>query len=116
MLASMKKRFASILVAFVVMFTGQMAQAQCVNGINKVTGEKCSNAVVSAVPFLRIVPDSRGGALGDAGIATTADANSMHYNPSKLVFADQNVAISATFTPWMRALGLNDVYLAYLSG
>lgn len=116
MLASMKKRFASILVALVVMITGQMAQAQCVNGINKVTGEKCSNAVVSAVPFLRIVPDSRGGALGDAGIATTADANSMHYNPSKLVFADQNVAISATFTPWMRALGLNDVYLAYLSG
>jgi len=74
------------------------------------------NAVTSAVPFLRIVPDARGGAMGDVGIATSVDPNGMHYNPSKLAFADKNVSISATYTPWMRNLGLNDVYLADLSG
>ena len=80
------------------------------------TGEKCANAVTSAVPFLRIVPDARGGGMGDVGIATTADPNGMHYNQSKLAFANKKVSISATYTPWMRNLGLQDVYLAYLAG
>ncbi len=53
--------------------------------------------------------------MGDVGIATSTDPNGMHYNPSKLAFADKNIAISATYTPWMRNLGLQDVYLAYLS-
>ncbi len=112
----MKRFFAPLGIVAVAILMGSDASAQCNNGINPATGEKCANAVVSAVPFLRIIPDSRGGALGDAGIATTADANSMHYNPSKLAFVDKDVSISATFTPWMRALGLNDVYLAYLAG
>lgn len=80
------------------------------------TGEDCANAVTSAVPFLRITPDARGGGMGDVGIATSADPNGMHYNQSKLAFADKKVSISATYTPWMRNLGLQDVYLAYLSG
>lgn len=90
--------------------------ADCVDGRNPVTGERCANSVTTAVPFLRIVADARGGAMGDAGIATSADANSLHYNASKLAFAKTDVSISATYTPWMRALGLQDVYLAYLSG
>lgn len=91
-------------------------QAKCINGTNPITGERCANAVTSAVPFLRIVPDARGGAMGDVGIATSADPNAMHYNQSKLAFADKNISLAATYTPWMRNLGLNDVYLAYLSG
>ncbi len=79
------------------------------------TGERCANSVTSAVPFLRLVPDARGGAMGDVGIATSADPNGMHYNQSKLAFAEKDVAVSATYTPWMRNLGLQDVYLAYLS-
>jgi hypothetical protein len=111
-----------VLSLFVVtaMLSGNALFAQfspkCVDGNNPITGERCANSVTSAVPFLRIVPDARGGAMGDVGIATSADPNGMHYNPSKLAFADKNVAISATYTPWMRNLGLNDVYLAYLAG
>jgi Type IX secretion system protein PorV len=111
----MKKLLVLPVVALALML-GENTNAQCVNGRYTVTGERCANSVTSAVPFLRIVPDSRGGAMGDAGLATTADANSMHYNPSKMAFANTNMALSATFTPWMRALGLNDVYLAYLAG
>jgi Type IX secretion system protein PorV len=89
---------------------------QCVNGYNPITGERCANAVTSAVPFLRIVPDARGGSMGDVGIATSADPNAMHYNQSKLAFAKENVGLSATYTPWMRSLGIQDVYLAHLTG
>jgi hypothetical protein len=89
---------------------------ECVDGRNPITGEPCGNAVTSAVPFLRIEPEARGAAMGDVGIATSTDANSMNYNPSKLAFADKNFAISTTYTPWMRALGLTDVYMAYLAG
>ncbi len=79
-------------------------------------GGPCVNTLITAVPFLRIIPDARAGALGDAGIATSADANSMHFNASKLVTAEQDMALSVTYTPWLKALGLQDVYMAYLSG
>ena len=80
------------------------------------TGGPCVNTIITAVPFLRIIPDARAGAMGDAGIATSADPNAMHFNASKLAFAEKDMGISVTYTPWLRALGLNDVYLAYLSG
>lgn len=115
------KGFTKILILFCLgcfSTDSSFAQAvvQCVDGFNPITGEKCSNAVTTAVAFLRINPDARGGAMGDIGIATSADANSMHYNPSKLAFAEKNLSLSATYTPWMRALGLTDVYIAYLAG
>ena len=93
----------------------------CVEGpggrnIQPGTGGPCVNTVVSAVPFLRINPDARGGAMGDAGIALSPDANAMHYNASRLAFTEQDLALGATYTPWLQALGLNDVYLAYLGG
>jgi len=79
-------------------------------------GSDCNNTIITAVPFLRIVPDARFGAMGDVGIAMPSDANSMHFNASNLSFAPKDFSASATFTPWLRALGLNDVFLAYLSG
>lgn len=79
-------------------------------------GDCLPNALLTALPFLRIVPDARGGAMGDAGLTTSADPNSLHYNSSKLAFVDKDMSFSATYTPWLRNLGLQDVYLAYLSG
>ncbi len=78
--------------------------------------EDCPNAIISAVPFLRIVPDARSAAMGDVGIGLSADANSIHHNASKLAFIDSDMGISASYSPWLRSLGLQDVYLAYLSG
>lgn len=79
-------------------------------------GLPCPNTIISAVPFLRIVPDARAAGMGDAGIATTADPNAMHFNASKLAFAEDDMGASATYSPWLRSLGLQDVYLAYLTG
>ncbi len=86
------------------------------DGFDPITGQRCVNTIVTAVPFLRIIPDARSGAMGDVGIAISPDANAMHFNTSKLAFADKDLGISATYTPWLRALGLQDVYLAYLTG
>ena len=76
----------------------------------------CTNTIVTAVPFLRIVPDARSGAMGDVGLALSPDANSMALNASKLANVENDLSVSATYTPWLRALGLQDVYLAYLAG
>ena len=88
----------------------------CKDGNDPTTGLPCTNVIITSIPFLRINPDARSGALGDAGLATSTDPNAMHFNASKLAFSDQPVAVSATYTPWLRAIGLNDVYLAYLTG
>jgi len=73
------------------------------------------NVVTSAVPFLRISPDARAGGMGDVGIATSPDANSSFWNLAKIPFATQKTAIGLTYTPWLKDLGLTDVYLASLS-
>src|SRR5215204_6494913 len=74
------------------------------------------NVVTSAVPFLRISPDARSGGMGDVGIATTPDANSAFWNLGKTPFNVAQGGVVLTYTPWLQDLGLNDVYLASLSG
>ena len=75
------------------------------------------NTITTAVPFLLISPDSRSGAMGDAGVAISPDANAIHWNPAKLVFIDpmDDVGFSLSYSPWLRAL-VNDINLVYLSG
>jgi len=74
------------------------------------------NVVTTAVPFLRISPDARAGGMGDLGVATSPDANSQFYNVAKYAFAPNKSGIAVTYTPWLKDLGLNDVYLASLAG
>jgi len=74
------------------------------------------NVVTTAVPFLRISPDARSGGMGEVGIATSADAYSGFWNLGKIPFAKSKTNIGVTYTPWLSDLGLNDVYLASISG
>jgi hypothetical protein len=78
------------------------------------TGQRL-NAIQSTVPFLTITPDSRAGALGDAGVATLPDINSQHYNPAKYAFIEKSGGVAISYTPWLRKL-INDINLAYLAG
>jgi len=73
------------------------------------------NTITTAVPFLLISPDSRAGGMGDAGVALSADANSIHWNPSKLAFAENDGEFSMSYSPWLRNL-VPDMSLAYLAG
>jgi len=73
------------------------------------------NSVSTAVPFLTIAPDSRASAMGDVGVATTPDVNSLHWNPAKYVFAESDRGIALSYVPWLRGL-VNDMNLLYLTG
>ena len=74
------------------------------------------NVVTSAVPFLRISPDIRGAGMGDVGIAVSPDANSGFFNIAKAPFATSKGSLGITYTPWLRDLGVNDVFLASVAG
>lgn len=77
--------------------------------------EDTYNVIQTVVPFLTIAPDSRAGALGDAGVATSPDLYSMHWNPAKYAFIDGNGGFGMSYSPWLRAL-VPDINLAYLTG
>ena len=80
-------------------------------------GQADINVVTTAVPFLRINTDARGGGMGETGIATTPDAYSHFWNAAKTPFVkDKFSGIGVSYTPWLSDLGLSDVYLASLTG
>ncbi len=87
------------------------AQKGGATNINGTSG----NFVTTAVPFLRISPDARAGAMGDAGIAVAPDANAQYWNIGKIPFTEKNYGVSITYTPWLKDL-VPDIFLAYLSG
>ncbi len=82
---------------------------------NDVVGRDAPNTITTTVPFLLIAPDTRAGGLGDAGVATTPDVNSMHWNAAKYSFIQNDVGVSISYTPWLRQL-VSDMNLAYVSG
>ena len=73
------------------------------------------NTITTAVPFLMISPDSKSGAMGDVGVATSPDANSLHWNPAKYSFVKDDLGFAVSYVPWLRAL-VPDINLSYLSG
>ena len=73
------------------------------------------NIVTTSVPFLRISPDARAGGMGDVGIATSADANSMFWNQAKIPFAEANTSMAVNYNPWLRNIS-KSIYLASVSG
>ncbi len=75
-----------------------------------------NNPIITGQPSLSITPDARGAAMGDAGVATNPDMNNQYWNPAKYAFMDMRGGINATYTPWLRKLGVSDIDLAYISG
>jgi hypothetical protein len=74
------------------------------------------NAIPTTVPFLTISPDSRAGAMGDAGVATSPDLNSQNWNAAKYLFMKDKIGFGLSYTPWLKKLQVNDLNLVYLSG
>ena len=112
----MTKRISFVIA--ILLFASICGYSQSNSGINPdedVIGRDAPNTISTAVSFLTIAPDTRAGALGDAGVATTPDGNSQHWNPSKYVFIDNDFGVSISYTPWLRKL-VSDMNLAYLSG
>ncbi len=74
-----------------------------------------SNVITTAVSFLTITPDSRAGGMGDAGVATSSDVSAQHWNAAKYAFAESDMGVGISYSPWLRAL-VDDINLAYLVG
>lgn len=71
------------------------------------------NAIVTAVPFLGIAPNSGASGMGDLGVATAPDVNSAYWNPGKLAFVQEKGGAAISYNPWMRQI-VNDVFLVNL--
>lgn len=85
-----------VLLACSLISAAQLVQAQAI-----VNNFRVVNA---AVPFLTFSPDSRHAALGDAGVASSPDANSIYWNTAQLAFMDKEQGGSISYAPWLRNL------------
>lgn len=101
-----------IFIVLALVFFSMGLSAQTYNNLN---GQSSGQRVITtAVPFLMIGPDARAGGMGDGGVATSPDANSMHWNSAKYAFINEQNGFSLSYTPWLKNL-VNDINLSYLS-
>jgi hypothetical protein len=66
----------------------------------------------TAVPFMLISPDARSGGMGNLSLAMSPEANDLFGNTAKLPYLNEDRSFLINYTPWLKDLGLNDVYLA----
>lgn len=102
-----------ILALFTFIGTESFSQVTPVDNPGDLLGQ--TNAITTAVPFLAITPDARHAALGDAGVASSPDANSSYWNPAKLVYIDKKFGGALSYTPWLGKI-INDMSISYLTG
>lgn len=74
------------------------------------------NYISTGMPILLIAPDAISAAMGDAGVASTPDAYSAHWNNAKFAFIENAAGVYTTYTPWLRKLNVGDMNLFYLGG
>ena len=105
----MKRIFFILLISgFVV----EVANGQVMVGGQDTTATR---VITTAVPFLGITPDARAAGMGDAGVASSPDANATYWNAAKLVYIEETSGFSLSYTPWLGKI-VNDMSIAYLSG
>jgi len=106
-------RIALTLVVGIFFITKGLAQT---TGGGFLAGQDTTRRVITtAVPFVSFAPDSRASGMGDVGVATSPDANSVHWNNAKLAFIDQEVGFAFSYSPWLGNI-VDDMFLTYLSG
>ena len=103
----MRRCFLYFSIACLIIYNSNSSIAQTVVS-------ETINPRTTAVPFLRISPDARASGMGDMGIATSPDAYSSFWNLAKTPFSKNKTSIGFTYAPWLKSLGLSDVYLATL--
>ena len=92
-------------IAFVLtlLLVGQFLKAQEDNRV-----------ITTGVPFLLIAADARSAGMADMGVATSADAFSQQYNPSKYAFSLQQQGFSVSYTPYLTSIA-NDISLGQVT-
>ena len=92
----MKKSFGLVLILFTSLLYSQ------------------NRVITTGVPFLLITSDARSAGMGEQGVATSPDAFSQNWNPSKYSFAPNESGIGVSYTPYLSQL-VNDIFLANVS-
>ncbi|MBC8051666.1 MAG: type IX secretion system outer membrane channel protein PorV [Sphingobacteriaceae bacterium] len=105
-------KFCALPIFFLGLITSAAAQSIGPGAMN--SNGSNANAITTAVPFLTISPDARSGAMGEAGVALSADANAIYWNSSKLAHMENTSNMSASYTPWLQKLD-NDMYVSFFS-
>lgn len=108
----MTNKFSLLLLAagLLIVYTNAAGQ-----GSSSTIGQTGDRTISTPALFLNITPDARSGALGDAGVAISADANAVFWNPAKLAFNEKKFGVALSYNPWLRNL-INDMSLSNLSG
>ncbi|MEQ8927009.1 MAG: type IX secretion system outer membrane channel protein PorV [Fulvivirga sp.] len=109
------KKFKFISIVVLMLFSITIMVAQGTTPQDPIGQSDDRRVITTAVPFLTITPDARAGAMGDAGVATSPDANAVYWNPAKLAFINNDVGFSLSYTPWLGKI-INDMSITYLSG
>ena len=97
-----KKVFAIVMITLCGLFSNMKALAQT----NKISIQS------TAVPFMLISPDARSGGMGNLSLAMSPESNDLFGNNAKLPLLKQKKGFLINYTPWLKDLGLTDVYLA----
>ena len=79
---------------------------------NSISAQRTLKLQSTAVPFMMISPDARSGGMGNLSIAMSPEANDLFGNTAKIPYLKDNRGFLINYTPWLKDLGLNDVYLA----
>lgn len=110
------KKISSFAVLLIILATSLKVTAQDTWTKEELLNRETNQSIITAMPFLQIGPDSRSGGMGEAGAATQTDVWSMHWNPAKYAFAEDELSLGIAYTPWLRNIGVTDVNLIYLAG
>jgi hypothetical protein len=107
-----RKNVQKAIAVLVLVSSASAVQSQNSVSRSQLAGQQ--NVITTAVPFLTITPDSRRAGMGDAGVASSPDANSVYWNAASLAFAEKNAGIATSYAPWLRSLvpGISYNYLA----
>lgn len=97
-----KKFIASICILIVCIYSTSKLSAQT----------KPISIQSTAVPFMLISPDARSGGMGNLSLGMSAESNDLFGNNAKLPLLKEKQGFLINYTPWLKDLGLTDVYLA----
>ena len=85
----------------------------CINSTSKLSAQTKPISIQStAVPFMLISPDARSGGMGNLSLGMSAESNDLFGNNAKLPLLKEKQGFLINYTPWLKDLGLTDVYLA----
>ncbi|MBR6878873.1 MAG: type IX secretion system outer membrane channel protein PorV [Bacteroidales bacterium] len=103
-------RIKTLIIGAILLLSSMATYAQ-----TQILGQSLNpNVITTAVPFVSIAPDARGGSLGDCGVSSDADVYSMHYNPAKYSYLEDDMVFGLGYSPWLYRL-VPDMHLAYLA-